>query len=339
MNTSSGKNSSRTARNARAEASVWIVKLHGEDRSAELEAGLREWLSADPENARQFEYMSDVWELGGTVTADRLPRMRSWHSTAARARWIPASVVTALCVGALLALYFNWTRSFYVTEHGEQRLVRLQDGSTVYLNSDSRLRVDFDSTTRRVSLERGEGLFEVAKDARHRFVVDAGSRHVTALGTTFVVRYEPTRTAITLVEGKVAVSSGDEVEAVSQPSSAADTAMTPVTLVPGERLVLVRNSAPRVDTPRMDAVTAWRRGQVVLDATALRDAVSEMNRYDRRRLVIDDAGLESVHVSGVYQTGDSLGFAQAIAELHHLAVREDSGEIHLYSQGPSKHSG
>jgi transmembrane sensor len=253
-----------------------------------------------------------------------------------------------ICAAALLAVYFYWTLSLYVTSHGEQRLVRLPDGSSVYLNSDSRLRLDFNSKTRRVSLERGEGLFEVAKDADHPFVVDAGSRHITALGTTFVVRYEPTQTAITLVDGKVAVSNVDAVEETPQPSPAPGkgnnpvavpyAANAPVTLSPGERLVLTKNAAPKVDMPRMDAAIAWRRGQVLLDGTALRDAVSELNRYDRRRLVIDDSRLGSVRVSGVYQTGDSLGFAHAIAELHHFAVRDDSHEIHLYSEDTQKNN-
>ena len=40
---------------ARAEASVWIVRLHGAHRSPELEAGFRRWLAANPDNAAEFE--------------------------------------------------------------------------------------------------------------------------------------------------------------------------------------------------------------------------------------------------------------------------------------------
>jgi transmembrane sensor len=323
----------RSVRNARAEAAVWVVRLHGDERTPELEAGFRAWLAADPKNARQFEHISDAWELGGGVTADGLPRMRTWRSSSARTRgWLPTAVAAA-SVAICVWWYVGSSGSAYTTGHGEQRLVRLQDGSTVYLNSDSHLRVEFNSRIRRVKLDSGEGLFEVAKDPQHPFVVDAGARHVTALGTTFVVRYEPTRTAITLVEGKVAVSGDDASAPLSEAvdrNKEQDLAAHPITLTPGERLVLAQDAPPLLDTPRIDAVTAWRRGQVLLEATSLPEAVSEMNRYDKRRLVIDDPRLNSVRVSGVYRTGDSLGFATAVAELQQLDVSENGDEIHLH---------
>src|SRR5687768_13084451 len=190
--------SSKAPRTARAEASVWIVRLHGEERTPELEAGLREWLAADPENARQFEHITDVWEIAGAVTADGLPRMR-WWSAPTRRRWALAAATAMACTIALFTVYWLWSGSAYVTNRGEQRLVRLDDGSRVSLNSDTRLRVEFGTSERRVRLERGEGFFEVAKDVRRPFIVEAGNRQVTALGTTFVVRYEPAGTAITLV--------------------------------------------------------------------------------------------------------------------------------------------
>jgi len=307
--------SERAARNARAEASVWIVRLHSDDSDPQTEAGFRKWLDAHPQNAIQFEYMSDVWELGAGAAVQRVPRLRSWSSSSSWGRW--AYAAAGLCTVILLGTMFFLRVPRYVTEHGEQRLVRLSDGSAVYLNSDSRLKVDFDSSARHLTLERGEGLFEVAKDSRRPFVVDAGPHHVRALGTTFVVRYEPLRTAVTLVEGRVDVSG----ESAGGPA-----------LIPGERLVWLEHSAPKVDTPRMDAVTAWRRGQVLLEGTALREAVAEMNRYDRRQLVLIDPKLAAVRVSGVYQTGDSLGFANAIAELHHFKVSEASTEILLGAQ-------
>ncbi|HEX6506733.1 MAG TPA: FecR domain-containing protein [Chloroflexota bacterium] len=351
MSANKPRTSKDAGRTARAEASVWMVRLHGEDRNAELEAGFQEWLRSHPENARQFEHIADVWDLAGTVKSVGLPRMRSWPTRSSPLRWSFVSIAALSCVAALILILQEFGRGpTYVTEHGEQRLLRLADGSSVYLNSDSRLHVEFDGSVRRVSLEHGEGLFEVAKDPHHPFVVKAGSRQVTALGTTFVVRYEPSETTITLVEGKVAVLDAAESDAQrlwptfpltakSQNRSAAgspDARPDVVTLRPGQRLLLDRNRSPRIDTPPIDAVTAWRHGQVLLEASTLKDAVSEMNRYDRRPIVIDDPQLNAVRVEGVYRTGDSLGFAHAVAELHHLEVTEEPNEIHLRARAPQQ---
>ncbi len=328
MSAATANPSSKEPRSARAEASVWIIRLHSEERTPELEAGLREWLDAHPENARQFEHITNVWELGGAVTADGLPRMRAWGSSALPKRWAFAAAAVMVCAVGLFIAHRWWNDAAYATGHGEQRLIRLDDGSRVYLNSDSRLRIEFVTHKRQVRLERGEGLFEVAKDPRRPFVVQAGDRQVTALGTSFVIRYEPARTAITLVEGKITVA----------PLSTPEEKEGEVILTPGQRLTFAKNSAPQraisgnrphIDTPRIDAVTAWRRGEVLLEATPLTEAISEMNRYDERQLVIDDMELASVRVSGIYRTGDSQGFARAVAELHRLKIVESPDEIHL----------
>jgi transmembrane sensor len=334
MSTTAKNPSNKTLRTARAEASVWIVRLHSEERTPELEAGLREWLAADPENARQFEHITDVWEIGGAVTANGLPRMRSW-SAATRPRWTLAAAAAMVCTIAVFTAYWWWAASAYVTDRGEQRLVRLDDGSRVSLNSDTRLRVEFRTTERRVRLERGEGFFEVAKDVRRPFIVQAGDREVTALGTTFVVRHESARTAITLVEGKVAVSplgsffAPEKSNPPEKPSASVQPQADTFTLTPGERLTLAKLAPPKIDAPRIDAITAWRRGEVLLEATPLTEAIAEMNRYDERQLVLDNTELATVRVSGVYRTGDSPGFARAVAELHGLKIIEGPDRIHL----------
>lgn len=342
MSTAVERPTDKTSRAARAEAAVWIVRLHGEERTPELEAGLREWLGARPENARQFEHITDVWDIGGTVTADGLPRMHSWRPVNSPRPWAIAATVLMVCALSAFAAYHGWSDPDYTTRHGEQRLVRLDDGSRVAMNSDTRLSVALTARERRVRLERGEAYFEVARNPALPFIVVAGDSQVTALGTAFVVRYEPTRVAVTLVEGKVAVKSlGSKQQGkqlMRQQQRAANLPTEPndapssareIILAPGERLVLASRTQPQLDSPRLDAVTAWRRGEVLLEGTALPDAIAEMNRYDERQLVIDDAALAAVRVSGVYRTGDSPGFARAVAELHGLQIIERAGRIHL----------
>ena len=323
MSATTGNQPNKAPRAARAEASVWVTRLHSEERTPELEAGLRDWLSADAENARQFEHITDVWEVAGAVTADGLPRMRSWAVSASRPHWALAAMAVIVCAIGLFAAFRWWSGSAYVTGKGEQRLVRLEDGSRVSMNSDSRMRVEFGAGERRIWLEKGEAFFDVAHDAEVPFVVVAGQRQVRALGTAFVVRYEGLRTAITLVEGKVTVSADSERESVSSPPPSV------FTLAPGQRVTFATGRETELDFPRIQAITAWRRGEVLLEATPLTEAIAEMNRYDERRLVLDDPALATVQVSGIYRTGDSTGFARAVAELHGLKIIEIPDEIHL----------
>ena len=162
--------------------------------------------------------------------------------------------------------------------------------------------------------------------------MSAGGHDVTALGTTFLVRYDPTYTAVTLVEGKVTVS--NTAAPAPRDGASSRTARRPLALTPGERVMLARNDAPSVDLPRIDALMAWRRGEVVLDKTPLTDAVAEMNRYEDERLVIDTVDVGKLPISGIYHTGDSDGFAQTVARLYRLQISRTANEIHLTGTAP-----
>src|SRR5687767_11886026 len=126
MNVRSPSTAKESTRTARAEASVWVVRLHSQTRTPELEAGLRKWLTADPENAREFEHITEVWDMSGAVTADGLPRMRTWRSTPHR-RWSLAAAAVSVCALGLAFGYQHWIDSSLATGHGEQRLLRLDD--------------------------------------------------------------------------------------------------------------------------------------------------------------------------------------------------------------------
>ena len=92
---------------------------------------------------------------------------------------------------------------------GSKLKLSLPDGTSVWLNADSKLRfpVSFTAERREVYLE-GEAYFEVAKDSAREFWVHAGAMDVKVLGTSFNVKaYERLETvATTLVEGSVEVA-------------------------------------------------------------------------------------------------------------------------------------
>lgn len=321
-------------RRARAEASAWVARLHGPMRTPEVEAAFRHWLGASDENRLQFERVTQVWDdargipQGGVVRPIR--RERSYGTRP----WAVAAVILAAVGIVTLSVYRIWFAGVYRTGIGEQLLVHLEDGSRVLLNSNSRIKVHFTADRRHVIMGHGEAYFEVAGVPERRFIVSAGSHDVTALGTAFQVRYDAGDTAVTLVEGKVAVSNPDRgargARAPAGGSSEGSTDGTQmVTLNPGERLLMVRNAAPKRDVPRLDVVTAWRRGEVVLEKTTLDEAVAEMNRYQGEQLVIGSPSVGKLRISGIYHIGDSADFARTVASLYRLQVTEKDNQIRL----------
>ena len=322
-------------RDVRAEAVAWLARLQASGRDRATERGLRKWLKASPEHAAEFERATDVWEDLGGVPAAAM-RRRTPEPQRAFWRW-PALAAVATSFAALLIVAYLYPRdSDLSTRIGEQRMVTLPDGSRVTLNTNSRVTLASWDVAREVRLDRGEAYFEVAKDTSKPFVVVAGDKKVIAIGTAFVVRRQPQgndeRISVTMVEGKVTIADADAAPraGVAMPDG------TP-TLVAGQRLVLAKSTAssPQIDLPRIDAVTAWRRGEVVLDNTALRDAIVEMNRYSATSLDLDNEAIASLPVSGIFRAGDSDSFATAVATLYGLAVTKEPHRL-LLSRSASR---
>jgi transmembrane sensor len=91
----------------------------------------------------------------------------------------------------------------YASEVGEHRQIRLRDGSTVHLNTASRLRVDYSTTARDVHLLAGEALFKVASDPKRPFRVHTGAAIVQAVGTQFNVDSHRDRLVVAVLDGEV----------------------------------------------------------------------------------------------------------------------------------------
>jgi transmembrane sensor len=310
-----------------AEAGVWVARLHSGEPDKAAAAGVRQWMSAHPMNRRALELCTEMWE-----ESDNLRRIIPFetHIPAGRrqyGRLLMAAGALALVMG--VTLWFA-LRSDVATEVGEQRLVPLKDGTRMFLNTATRVAVNYDSSGRFVELKAGEVLFEVAKRPNWPFIVKAGDHDIRALGTSFVVRRDALQTSVTLVEGTVTVTADRSAASTRSvdPGGGDQSSAQAFTLTPGQRLTFLAGNA-RVDTPSLDKATAWRRNQIVLDDTPLSVAVSEMNRYSKWKLVVERPEAQAILVNGLFQTGDSLSFANAVAQTYGLTVEEGNDKIVL----------
>jgi transmembrane sensor len=233
-----------------------------------------------------------------------------------------AALAATLAVVTIGILVWYLQRDSVTTAIGEQRTITLDDGSRIFLNTDTRAVVQYSSGERRIRLDKGEALFEVAKQAGRPFIVAAGMARIEALGTSFVVRRDPQRLAVTLVDGKVSVASmetGEQTPPLEQARI----------LSPGERLTIARRGAPILDAPRLDKLTAWQQGQIAFDSVPLADAVAEMNRYGATKLFIERPEAAGIHIGGIFRTGDAVSFAAAMVETYQLKAVEERGRIIL----------
>lgn len=306
------------------EAAVWIARLRAPDRTMMVERGLRRWLAAKPSHGAAFEIVSNAWELTGAIERRPFPRLSRWERSGFRVGFATAAVA---CMALIVAIgaYLRIITPGVASDVGEQRTLTLEDGTRVFLNTASRLVVDYGESERKVELKSGEALFEVAKRLDWPFVVVAGGRKITALGTSFVVRNDHLDLSVTLIEGKVAVV--PTTPFVQLPLSRRQAA--PVTLAPGERLTLPTDQPSRIDHPSIEQLTAWRRGVVEFDETELRSAAEEMNRYSKLKVVVEGQDSAGIRINGVFRAGDAVGFASAVSRAYGLKLDRSADELVL----------
>lgn len=156
--------------------------------------------------------------------------------------------------------------SLYIPR-GSQYYLALNDGTVVYLNSETYLRypVEFKGKKREVEL-KGEGYFDVKKDASRPFVVHAANVAITVLGTSFAIRayQDESQILTTLVEGSVNVRKNAKE----------------VVLFPSQQAVCGNNSADiAVHTVNVDNFIAWKQGRLVFDNVRLEDIITTVQRW------------------------------------------------------------
>lgn len=338
----------RVTRAIAAEAALWVTRLHGPDRTREMELQCLQWQAQSAAHRHAFERCTETWmevpnaaRLGG-FSSDLGGEGGSLGGPGRRGL-LQLAVLAVVAAGAG-GWWWMSQAGGYRTAVGEAKSVMLDDGTRLSLNTDTRVTVDFGARQRRVNLASGEVAFEVAKDATRPFVVRVAGSEVEALGTVFAVRLLPAAgkagetLAVTLVQGQVAVraAAGAGADAVAPPQ--------PLVMKPGERVVLTKAPgpaavAPRLDRPRLEQVLAWQRNEAVFDQASLAEAVAEMNRYSRTPVVLvgrpAQAGTQGWLVSGQFRTGDNAAFARALAALHGLTLQERAGRLELSQGAPS----
>ncbi|WP_084399935.1 FecR family protein [Henriciella aquimarina] len=320
-------------------AAYWVVQLSAPEASPEDRYAFEAWKAQSPYHAEVFERIQRGNAVGDRLLGD--PRMQALidqaHADNKAPGWrrpgaLMSAVAACVCVVAAVAVTtvlmsqnepvsqapVHVAAETYETAVGERSTVTLSDGSEVVLNTDSAMEVRFTDARREIELSRGQGYFEVAKDADRPFIVTAGDKQVMALGTVFDVHYEPARRiAVTLVEGLVDVDDAPSAAgggANAKPASG-------VRLHPGERLV-VSGREQQVETVDVTEMTSWRSGKIIFRDRLLSEVIAEMNRYSKQKLALgDDPRLADLRVSGAFNLGRASTFLNALEYMAPVEVQ------------------
>lgn len=326
------------------EAAVWTWRLDSGELTSAERAELDAWLRVDGRHRRTLEELSHTWsaldrlcELAGDERIAAFARPQRRRRLPRAGYWGAVAAALVLAFGAWLWTMRAPDMQVMSTAVGQQRHLRLADGSQLTLNTDTLLAVRLTARRRDVYLRRGEAHFDVVHDAARPFLVHAGDTVIRDVGTQFEVRLRSDRDVEVLVnEGHVEVRAPAAAALTEGAGGGAHGrgAGWVKALSAGEQL---RIAGAHVDltsvSPRQMADDlAWREGALVFEGQPLSEALAEVGRYTRARIVLTGPDVGSLHISGRFRTNDVAGFLQALQAA--LPVRVSRPEPGIVSIAP-----
>lgn len=205
--------------------------------------------------------------------------------------------------------------NYLTIPRGGQYHVKLEDGTEVWLNSESQLKypVNFiDGETRQVELVYGEAYFDVSPSSNHngsRFKVLSNKQEVEVLGTEFNIKAYKDETMVytTLVEGKVKVKT-DTQNRVLAPNQ--------------QSIVDINNKNIEIANSNVRNEVAWVNGEFILQHKNLKEIMKVLSRWYDMDVTFANEELENERFVGV------LGKEQNIVDI--LNIIKSFGVINSY---------
>jgi transmembrane sensor len=350
------------------QAARWLAKFAAGEVSASERADFQEWLAADPEHQRAYGEAQATWcdldALAGLASTEgealpaplrhEVERCNARANLAlagslrrSRARWLAVAATLVMGVLGLMVLQRGQphqasplgTTLVLKTRVGERTQTALTDGSLIWLNTDTELRVAFSAAARQVEMVGGEAYFEVAKDPARPFVVSVGNRTITAVGTAFNVFSRDGETRVTVLEGKVEVRRrvppGLEAAVVGATAETApDSPRAPEPLPPqpvaAAQMAIIDEASTFVAALEPEAVSrqgTWRQGVLYFDHVTLAEIVAQLDPYLPARIVIADPAIGEFVGGGVVHVDSAESILTAITRVWPVEVRRESPDF------------
>lgn len=311
-----------SAADIEAIAAQWLERRDGEGWSDAQSAEFEAWLGQSHAHRAAYWRLKAAWSQAERLVALKSASPERSAPATPRSRMRPlmfraaAAFALVAMVGIAAKIYFaEPAPRLYTTAVGERKTLTLGDGSQIELNTDTRLRIA-SGNTRKVWLDRGEAFFQIKHDEAHPFFVIAGEHRVVDLGTKFLIRQDSARTEVALMEGSARFE-----------STIART--KPAILEPGDIAYATADTVSVTKAPEHTLANAlgWRHGVIIFDRTTLAEAVSEMNRYNVKQIVILDPAVARLTIHGRFPSNDTNAIVNVAQDIFGLRVEKRGKEI------------
>lgn len=297
---------------------------------------VEDWLESSDESGEAHFSKADEGSLKERILREikRSPATRESTQQDVDHRAGTWSVYKVAASIALLAIagYFLWhvatVRStdtmLTATSSGKITKVILADGTLVWLKGYSTLIYpsSLSGNTRAVSFQ-GEALFEVAKDARHPFVIHCGELTTTVLGTSFNIRAGMAKIEVTVLTGKVSLASVHDTQGVI--------------VLPNEKVIYDgrQRSVARagIAVHERSTITSGTEYTMAFNDTRMSEVVSRIEQKFDRRIAMADAQLGHCRITADFSDQSLERTISMIAQALGVTYEINDRTVNLLGKG------
>ncbi|KAF2406373.1 FecR family protein [Pseudomonas antarctica] len=284
-----------------AQAASWFARNRSDMGRADRKA-FAAW-QAVPAHARAYAEFEQLWADLGQLQQLNKPVPLPTRKPSV---WRPALAVAAALVCAVLATHIGAPRELYhsqIAAHAKgMRTLNLPDGSTLYVNANTRLRVDFSAHQRLLHLDKGQLYIEVAADKERPLYVQAGEADVRVVGTGFDVRRSQQQLVVSVAHGQVAFAPDSK---------------SPVTLLGAQQRAAYSYAKGTVQQQTLTAeeVADWRSGHLSFRNRDLASLIDELSLYRPQAPLQVSKAVAQLKVSGNLDVNDPDALLNALPAL------------------------
>jgi transmembrane sensor len=283
------------------QAAAWFTR-NRQPQGRAVRQAFEQWLR-EPEHAKAYRAFEELWADLGEL--QQLNRPIPLPTAKRKTLWRPTLAVAAALVCAVLATHLGTSHEVYQQQISAQakgmRSFELPDGSTLSVNANTQLRVDFDSHQRRLFLDRGQFYIEVAPDKERPMWVQTGDATVRVVGTGFDVRRTEKQLVVSVAHGQVAFAPDNRTPLLlgAQQQAAVDLA----------------SGSVQQHTLAVSQVADWRSGHLSFRNRELSSLVDELNLYRAKPVLLANPKLGQFKVSGNLDVEDPDALINALPAL------------------------
>lgn len=313
------------------------------EASEEERLQVRSWLTADEANIRYFDQMKLIFDKAATVShLQEFDTDAAWTKLRTNLKGTSSRVIPIrrkpdyslwYKVAAAAVILFGIAWILFRSASGDQPVSPMElvsestaisdtlpGGSNVFLNKESRVMYAYDPEAAEHKVElQGEAYFNVKKQKREDFIIDAGDVFIRDIGTSFNVRAYPGSDEVEVLveEGEVRFFTADN-EGISLKAS-------------GKGVYNRKTKTFSIEQPEPN-ITAYKTRFFVFTGTDLGSMAAALNNVYDSQVVISD-NIRNCPITVTFRDEPIEEIVAVVAETLGLTVRTEGSRYILEGHG------